>query len=142
MVRPATLPLAVAAALLAAALPLDANDVIFLHGQVEMADGSRPGKSVEIKLSCGGTEPVRQTVTDKKGAYNLRVERDEFNHVARPLPSTTMDMSDRRLSGPCLLLAALPGYESNRIDMSNFTIGKDLALPKLILKPRAAKSRQ
>jgi hypothetical protein len=123
-----------AAALIAVAVPLAANDVTFLNGVVQMADGSAPGKSVEIQLSCGGAEPSRQTTTNKKGEYNLKVERDEFNHVARPLPSTTMDMSDARLSGPSLLLAAMKGFESNQINLSNFTIGKDMALPKLVLK--------
>jgi hypothetical protein len=122
-----------AAALLFAALPLAANDVIFLRGQVEMADGAQPGKSIEIKLSCGGAEPVRQTVTDKKGAYNLRVERDEFNHVARALPATATDMGGA--AGPCSVLAVLKGYESNRIDLAGFTIPRDLSLPKLMLKP-------
>jgi hypothetical protein len=124
----------IAPALMALVLPLAANDVIFLHGQVEMADGSAPGKSVEIQLACGGAEPVRQTTTNKKGAYNLRVERDEFNHIARALPATTMDVGGAAASGSCLLLAALKGYHSNRIDLSNYTIGQDLTLPKLVLK--------
>lgn len=127
--------------LLATGLLLSANDMIFLHGQVQMADGTAPGRSVTIQVSCGGAEPTRQTTTNKKGQYNLKVERDEFNHVARPLPATAMDLSDRQVSGPCLLLAALPGFESNRIDLSNFTIGKDLGLPKLVLKPGAGKAR-
>ena len=120
-------------AVIAATLPLSANDVVYLHGQVQMADGSQPGKSVEIKLSCGGSEPARQTVTDKKGAYNLRVERDEFNHVARALPATMTDVGGS--AGPCAVLAVLKGYESNRIDLGSFTIPKDLGLPKLVLKP-------
>ena len=122
-----------AAALLFAVLPLAAGDVIFLHGQVGMADGTQPGKSVEIKLSCGGAEPVRQTVTDKKGAYNLRVERDEFNHVLRALPATATDVGGA--AGPCSVLAVLKGYESSRIDLGSYTIPQDLALPKLVLKP-------
>jgi hypothetical protein len=129
------------AAVLFVVLPLAANDVVYLHGQVEMADGGQPGKSVEIKISCGGAEPSRQTVTDKKGAYNLRVERDEFNHVARALPATTMDVGDAGLSGACKLLAVLKGYDSNRIDLSNYTIPQDLALPKLVLKAVAAKQK-
>ncbi len=124
--------IAIAAAVLAAALPLAANDIVYLHGQVQMADGAQPGKEVEIKLSCGGADPVRQTVTDKKGEYNLRVERDEFNHVARALPATTMDVGGG--SGPCQVLAVLKGYQSNRIDLSSYTIPKDLSLPKLTLK--------
>jgi hypothetical protein len=115
------------AALLAAA------DVVFLHGQVEMPGSTQPGKSVEIKLSCGGAEPVRQTVTDKKGAYNLRVERDEFNHVLRALPATATDMG--ATVGPCSVLAVLKGYDSSRIDLGTFTIPQDLSLPKLVLKP-------
>jgi hypothetical protein len=122
----------VAAALLFA-LPLAAADVVFLHGLVEMPDGAQPGKSVEIKLSCGGAEPVRQTVTDKKGGYNLRVERDEFNHVLRALPATSTDMGAP--AGPCSVLAVLKGYDSNRIDLGSYTIPQDLSLPKLVLKP-------
>jgi hypothetical protein len=87
--------------LLAACLPLAANDVIFLHGRVEMPGGAQPGKSVEIQLACGGAEPARQTVTDKKGEFNLRVERDDFNHVARALPTTTMDVGGP--VGPCVV---------------------------------------
>ena len=122
-----------AAALLAAALPLAAADTVFLHGQVELPQGAQPGKSVEIKLSCGGAEPLRQTVTDKKGAYNLRVERDEFNHVLRALPATATDMGGP--AGPCSVLAVLKGYDSNRIDLGSYTIPQDLSLPKLVLKP-------
>jgi hypothetical protein len=129
-----TLRIPLAAALVAAALPLAANDVIFLHGQVEMADGSAPGKTVEIQLSCGGAEPSRQTVTNKKGAYNLRVERDDFNHIARALPTTTTDIGSGGAGGSCLLLAALKGYTSNRIDLGSYTIGQDLTLPKLVLR--------
>ncbi len=123
------------AAALLLALPLAAADVVFLHGQVEMADGGQPGKSVEIKLSCGGAEPVRQTVTDKKGGYNLRVERDEFNHVLRALPATATDMG--AAAGPCSVLAVLKGYNSSRIDLGSYTIPQDLSLPKLVLKPSA-----
>ncbi len=132
-----TIRMPLAAALLAAALPLAANDVIFLHGQVEMADGSAPGRTVEIQLSCGGAEPARQTVTNKKGAYNLRVERDDFNHIARALPTTTTAMGDSGVPGACVLMAGLKGYTSNRIDLTNFTIGQDLALPKLVLRTAA-----
>jgi hypothetical protein len=121
-----------AATVLAAVLPLAANDVVFLHGHVEMADGAQPGKSIEIKLSCGGAEPVRQSVTDKKGAYNLRVERDEFNHVLRALPATATDVGGA--AGPCSVLAVLKGYESSRIDLGNYAIPHDLALPRLVLK--------
>jgi len=124
----------IAAVVIAAGLPMAANDVVFLHGQVEMADGAAPGRTVEIKLACGGADPVRQTVTNKKGAYNLRVERDEFNHVARALPATATDVGGDAGSGPCLLTAVLKGYQSNRINLSDFTIGNDLALPTLVLK--------
>ena len=124
-----------AAALFATARPLAAGDVVFLHGRVEMPDGAQPGKSVEIKLSCGDAEPVRQTITDKKGGYDLRVERDEFNHVARALPATATDVGGP--IGPCSVLAVLKGYDSNRINLGSFTIPQDLSLPRLVLKPSA-----
>lgn len=116
-------------------LPLAANDVVFLHGQVTMEDGSAPGKSVSIVLRCNGVDPVRQTNTGKNGKYYLKVERDEFNHVARALPTTTTDVGDAGLAGSCELGADLKGYDSSAISFSNYTIGKDLALPKLVLKP-------
>jgi hypothetical protein len=118
-------------------LPLTANDVVYLHGQVRMPDGAEPDRTIEIKLSCGSAEPTRQTLTDKKGTYNLRVERDEFNHIVRALPATTTDIGGE--PGPCLVLAVVKGYDSNRIDLGTFVIGKDLALPNLVLKPAGKK---
>jgi hypothetical protein len=123
-----------AATLLLIGLPLIANDVIYLHGQVQMAEGGQPGRTVEIKLACGAAQPVRQTVTDKKGRYNLKVERDEFNHVARALPATAMEIGERSFSGQCTVIAVLTGYQSNRIDLATYTIPEDLTLPKLVLK--------
>ena len=41
---------------------------------------------------------MRQSVTNKKGEFNLKVERDEFNHVARALSTTGMDVRDEPLS--------------------------------------------
>jgi tetratricopeptide (TPR) repeat protein len=122
------------------AVPLAANDVVFLHGQVRMEDGSPPGKSVSIVLRCRGAEPVRQTNAGKNGSFFLKVERDEFSHVARALPATTTDVGNAGLSGNCVIAADLKGYESTSIDLSNFTIPKDLALPKLILKPQGGGS--
>lgn len=122
----------------AAIAPLAANDVVFLHGQVQMADGSAPGKSVTIQLSCKGLQPSRQTEANKKGSYYLKVERDEFNHIARTLPAAAMDFnSGGVISAACSLVGSLPGYESSAIDLAGFTIDKDLALPKIILKPKA-----
>lgn len=115
---------------------LAANDVVFLHGQVNLADGQAPPKSVTIWLACSGSDPVRQTYTGKNGSFYLKVERDDFNHVARALPNTTTDMGDAGLAGNCSLVGDLKGYESSRVDLRSFTIGKDLMLPKLILKPR------
>jgi tetratricopeptide (TPR) repeat protein len=118
------------------AAPLAANDIVFLHGQVTMADGSPPGKSVSILLRCRGADPVRQTNAGKNGKFFLKVERDDFNHVARALPATMTDVGNAGLSGNCAIVADLKGYESTSIDLSSFTIPKDLALPKLILKPQ------
>jgi hypothetical protein len=116
-------------------LPLAANDIVFLHGQVSMEDGSAPGKSATILLRCQGADPIRQTNAGKNGSFYLKVERDEFNHVARALPTTTTDVGDAGMAGNCSIAADLKGFDSTSIDLSTFVIGKDLALPKLILKP-------
>jgi hypothetical protein len=111
-----------------------ANDVIFLHGQVRLQGGASPDRSVEIQMSCkGGDHPVRQTMTNKKGEFFLKVERDEFNHVARALPAVSTDIRNEPLAGSCQVVAALSGYTSSGVDLSTFTINKDLKLPELVL---------
>lgn len=112
-----------------------ANDVVFLHGQVSLEDGSGPGKSVSIMLRCNGAAPIRQTNAGKNGSFFLKVERDDFNHVARALPTTTTDVGDAGLAGNCSVYAELKGYDSTSVDLSNFVIPKDLRLPRLVLKP-------
>src|SRR5579871_6175946 len=114
-----------------------ATDVTYLNGQVHMQGGAAPGHSVEIKMSCPGAAPIRQTTTNKKGGFFLKVERDEFNHVARALPSFSMDIQDGSMAGSCRLVAVLPGYQSSEINLATFTIGKDLKLPELVLTPRS-----
>jgi hypothetical protein len=126
--------------MLAVAGPMLANDVVFLGGRVRLEGGADPGHSVEILLSCKGADhAIRQVVTNKKGSYYLKVERDEFNHVARALPTTAMDVQNDSLAGSCEVIAALPGYTSSAIDLSTFTIGKDLKLPDLVLTPKTAR---
>ena len=122
-------------ALLLCPIPLAANDVVFLHGQVRLEDGSAPGKSAAILLKCQGSDPIRQTNAGKNGSFYLKVERDEFNHVARALPTTTTDVGDAGMSGNCSISADLKGYDSTSIDLSTFVIPKDLTLPQLTLKP-------
>ncbi|HEV2446033.1 MAG TPA: hypothetical protein VGS58_08930 [Candidatus Sulfopaludibacter sp.] len=117
--------------------PLIANDVVYLHGKVQLADGSKPGKSAVIQLDCKGAEPVRVSNSGKNGSYYMRVERDDFNHVARSLPATTTDVGGgSAVSGSCVLRAVLAGYESSSVDFSNFTIGKDLQVPAITLKQK------
>jgi len=135
MQRTASLP----AVLIAMGGSMFANDVVFLGGKVRLENGSPPGRSVEIQLSCRGADhPVRQVMTNKKGSFYLKVERDEFNHVARALPTTAMDVQNDAMAGSCKVIAALPGYKSSAIDLSSFTIGKDLKLPDLVLTPPTA----
>lgn len=112
-----------------------ANDIVFLKGRVVLDGGGAPGKTVDIELDCRGSEPVRQTNAGKNGNYYLKVERDEFNHIARALPATATDVGDSGgVSGSCGLRGKLKGYKSNEIDLTNFVIGKDLKLPDLVLK--------
>ena len=127
--------------LAAAAIPaLHANDVIFLNGRARLQDGAVPAKSVEVQLSCVGADhDVRQSMTDKKGEFYLRVERDEFNHVARALPTTAMGVGNDMPGSACKVIGALKGYTSSTVDLASFTIGKDLRLPDLILTPVAAR---
>ena len=126
------------AGLLTLAGPALANDVVFLGGHVTLEGGGAPNHSVEIQLRCkGGDHPVRQVVTNKKGSYYLRVERDEFNHVARALPTTALDVQNDTYAGSCEVIGALQGYTSSAIDLATFTIGKDLKLPDLVLTPKA-----
>jgi hypothetical protein len=121
---------------LLAASPLLAVDTVYLRGQVKRPDGSAPGKGVDIMLVCGGADPVRMLSTGKNGVFNLKAERDDFNHIARALPTTGMSLSEgTTYSGRCVLKAALKGYDSSSIDLSSFTIGKDLKLPDLVLSP-------
>ena len=121
--------------LVAGLAPLSANDIVYLHGRVQMADGSAPGKSALIQLSCSGSDPVRLTNSGKNGSFYIKVERDEFNHVARSLPATATAINDAtQLNGKCGLRADLKGYESSTIDFTNFTIGKDLTIPPITLK--------
>ena len=119
------------------AFPLTANDIVYLHGKVQKEDGSAPGKSGVIQLACKGEDPVRLSNSGKNGSFYIRVERDDFNHVARSLPATTTDVGGgTAVSGQCVLQAVVPDYTSSMVDFSNFTIGKDLQLPPITLKKK------
>ncbi|MGA7241293.1 MAG: hypothetical protein WBY44_36765 [Bryobacteraceae bacterium] len=125
--------------LLLAASPLLAVDTVYLRGQVKLPDGAAPGKGVDIMLVCGGADSVRMLSTGKNGVFNLKAERDDFNHIARALPTTGMALSDgATYTGRCVLKGVLKGYDSSSIDLSSFTIGKDLKLPDLVLSPKTA----
>ena len=130
----------IAAALVS--LPAFAVDTVYLRGQAKMPDGAAPGKGVDIMLVCGNSDPVRMLTTGKKGTFNLKVERDDFNHIARALPTTGMALSDgASYSGKCVLKGSLKGYDSSSIDLSNFTIGQDMKLPDLVLSPKIEKGK-
>ena len=119
------------------AVPMAANDIVYLHGKVQKEDGSVPGKSGVIQLACKGVDPVRLSNSGKNGSFYIRVERDDFNHVARSLPATTTDVGGgTTVSGQCVLQAVVPDYQSSTLDFSNYTIGKDLQLPPITLKKK------
>jgi hypothetical protein len=122
--------------LLVLAAPVVANDIVYLQGQVTTEDGKAPGRSAVIALKCPGADPVRQTNAGKNGKYFLKVERDDFNHVARALPATATDVGGGTEAGACAVMAQIDGYESTSIDLGKFTIGKDLKLPPLVVKPK------
>ncbi len=117
--------------------PLFANDVVYLRGRIVLADGGAPGHSAIVEVACRGADPVKQTVAGKDGKFNWKVERDEFNHIARALPTTTIDVgSGGVISGACELRANLKGYDSSAINLGEYTIGNDLKLPDIVLKPK------
>ena len=117
--------------------PLAANDIVYLHGKVQLADGTAPGKSAVIQLNCNGSDPVRLTNSGKNGSFFIKVERDDFNHVARSLPATATDVGGGTpLNGRCLLRADVKGYDSSTVDFTDFTIGKDLQIPSITLKKK------
>ncbi len=122
--------------LLSITAPLLANDVVYLHGKVQLADGAAPGHSTIIQLACKGADPVRLSNSGKNGSYYIRVERDDFNHVARSLPATATDVGGGTPAGACSLRSELPGYDSTTVDLSNYVIGKDLQLPQITLKKK------
>jgi len=123
--------------LTAIAVPMAANDIVYLHGKVQMEDGSSPGKSAVIQLACKGLDPVRLSNSGKNGSFYIKVERDDFNHVARSLPATTTDVGGgTAVSDQCALRAVASGYESSAVSFSNFTIGKDLQLPPITLRKK------
>jgi hypothetical protein len=127
-----------ASALLGVA-PLAANDVIFLEGRIQLPDGGAVNRAADIRLTCKGAEPSRQTTTGKNGKFFLKVERDEFNHIARLMSTTTArEFNDGSIAtNSCSIEAVLPGYESSTVDLSGFVITKDLRLPEIVLKPKA-----
>jgi hypothetical protein len=91
----------VLALMIAMGTSANASDIVFLAGKVRLENGAAPGHSIEIQLSCRGTDhAVRQVMTNKEGSFFLKVERDEFNHVARALPTTAMDVQTMRLQAP------------------------------------------
>jgi hypothetical protein len=122
--------------LLSVTSSLLANDIVYLHGKVQMADGSAPGRSTIIQLACKGVDPLRLSNSGKNGSYYIKVERDEFNHVARSLPATATDVGGGTPAGACALRSDLSGYDSSTVDLANFTIGTDLKLPSITLKKK------
>jgi len=123
------------------AVPLAANDIVYLHGKVQKEDGTAPGKSGVIQLACKGVDPVRLSNSGKNGSFYIRVERDDFNHVARALPPTATDVGGGSEAGNCSIAAELKGYDSSSIDLASFAIGKDLKLPPLTLKAKTGEKQ-
>jgi hypothetical protein len=121
---------------------LFANDVVYLHGRVTLTNGGPPGRASVIQVQCRGAEAVKQTVAGKDGKFNWKVERDDFDHIARSLPATATDIDNGGvLNGACQLRALLKGYDSSGIDLRDFIIGKDLKLPDLVLKQSGGTSK-
>jgi len=85
----------------------------YMKGKVTMDDGSPPPSHALIQRNCPGSGPVTDATTSKQGMYLWRVSNNIYV--------------------PCTLQAVLPGYVSNRIDLTLDRIYLSMELPTLVL---------
>jgi len=104
---------------------------IFISGKVVLSDGTPLPDRVKIERVCNGT-PKLETYTDRKGRFSFEVGRslemqdasssnsfpDGFPGARRGGTSSQLGGSERSLWG-CELRAALPGYRSDQLSLSN-----------------------
>src|ERR1019366_1411546 len=111
------------------ARPASAEMVVF-YGKVLLEDGSPPGCVVGIVRVCDGLEhPIREgSASGKTGEYTVRLEVSDFGGVFSGNFNGFGNL-------PCALEAALGGYVSSRLDMSDRRLTTTSLLPNIILTP-------
>ncbi|MDP8981525.1 MAG: hypothetical protein M3O35_13150, partial [Acidobacteriota bacterium] len=116
----------IVAALALSMQPAGATDLL-LHGKVVMDDGTPPGRAVSIERQCLGAEArALVATTNRKGEFTWHVTVNSFG--VESLGSGFGFMGE-----VCFLKAALPGYESSQIDLTDRKWSSDPGLPELIL---------
>ena len=90
-----------------------AGAVDYMRGKVTMDDGSAPPSPALIQRDCPGAGPVTDATTSKQGRYLWRVSNSPYLI--------------------CTLQAVLPGYVSNKIDLSLDRLYLNIELPTLVL---------
>ena len=104
---------------------------IFLNGKVVLSDGTPLPERVKIERVCNGTPRV-EGYSDRKGNFSFQVgqnlemqdasssssQMDTLNSARRSTSSSPASGIERSLFG-CELRAALPGYRSDQISLSN-----------------------
>lgn len=128
-------------------------DVILFHGKVTMADGTPPVKSAGIEYACPGRPRQVVAITGKTGAYLWKYQGTAFdsamsaNDVTAAAGAAAAFMSDpsamafvggQSYGTGCVLRAAISGFVSSTIDLSDHQLAKNPQLPDLVLKRPSA----
>ena len=120
---------------------------IFISGKVVLSDGTPLPDRVKIERVCNGT-PRLETYTDRKGRFSFEVGRnlemqdasssssfpDGFPGARSGGSSSQLGSQERSLWG-CELRAALPGYRSDQLSLSNIHYMDNPEVGTIILHP-------
>src|ERR1039458_7159448 len=101
-------------------------EMISFHGKVLLEDGSPPGRLVVIQRVCEGLDhSIREgSASGKTGEYTVRLEVSDFGGVFSGNFNGFGNL-------PCALEAALGGYVSSRLDMSDPRLTMNPQLPNI-----------
>ncbi|MCX6630650.1 MAG: hypothetical protein NTW28_23790, partial [Candidatus Solibacter sp.] len=102
----------------------------FMRGKVIMPDASAPPQKAFIERVCPASIPMREAVTNRQGEFLWR--SDSYGDVKRL--GSLSDLGRMR----CGLRARIPGFESDRIDIHDPVVLRNLQLPTMVLHPVSA----
>ena len=127
-------------------------DVLVFQGKVTMADGAPPPKSASIEYVCPGRQQQPVAITGKTGAYVWKYQGSSFNETqfsndawgvtadGSVVSSTASYMGvgpGKSYGNKCVLRAALAGFVSSTIDLSDRQIARNPKLPDILLVRRS-----